>query len=297
MIGLTRVYQFLTQTRWTLGFIDFDADRILDPAARLDVRWLRNNPLHGWFADPFILSADDKKIIVLVEEFVYGRRGRISKVVIDRSTMRYERIVPLISIPTHLSFPAWFVNNGKIYIYPESSQSGKLSLYEYSPSSERAEYVMDISTLPLVDAAIFEIDGKKYMSATLPPEDNGRKLELRPFVNGRCDDRDEVVVRMVFDDYVGRNAGQAFCVGNRTFRPAQQCRKTYGEGVVLQEFIVENGQLGVQEIRRLYSDNRKYKLGLHTFNVFDGRLVVVDARGYRFPVLAKVLKSLVRITK
>lgn len=44
------------------------------------------------------------------------------------------------------------------------------------------------------------------------------------------------------------------------------------------------------------SPSARLELGFHTFNVH-GDLIVVDAKGYRYPFIARILKGLRSLTK
>ena len=49
----------------------------------------------------------------------------------------------------------------------------------------------------------------------------------------------------------------------------------------------KNGVTVFKDVRRFESDNPAYKQGFHTFNYYQG-ISVVDAKGFRFPIVNKV---------
>ena len=85
---------------------------------RIHVNWLRHNYRDRWFADPFILDVTGSELVVLVEEWYDPiERGRISKLVIDRTTFKLKDLKVMLDDGTHLSFPAIERDGEYIYIY------------------------------------------------------------------------------------------------------------------------------------------------------------------------------------
>jgi hypothetical protein len=57
--------------------------------------------------------------------------------------------------------------------------------------------------------------------------------------------------------------------------------------VCLQEVILDDDQLKLNEIKRIYPRSKEYPCGLHTFNVFRQH-VVIDGYRYKFPFLSRI---------
>ena len=286
---LKKWYISFTQLRWTIGVADFDPETILDPKAKLNIHWVKHNNKDSWFADPFILSVSEDYIYILVEEFIYSsNRGRISRLKVNRHNWELEKIESVIDISTHLSFPIYFRENGKVYIYPESTKTGKLTLYEYDESTGKAIPIRDLCMAPLADAVIWQFKGKKVIAGTKAPNDNGRVLELHPFNEEAPQVETEPIERIEFPERIARNAGMPFELQGRFFRPAQNCARRYGECVIIQEFNESDNGLKLKEVNRLYSPLISYKVAFHTFNVFENKYVAVDAEGMRFGLIAQI---------
>jgi hypothetical protein len=279
-------YLRFTEFKWIVGIAEYDSDTILDTREKLKIHWIKGTPKSSWFADPFILSETDNHINILVEEFFYAnKKGRISKLVVNRHSWRLEQIVPVIDISTHLSFPAYFRENGKVFIYPESTRSGKLTLYEYDESNAPAIPVKELSFYPLADAVIWYSADRPYILATTTPRDNGKVLDFYPYAGNPSD---KPVKQFCFNTYMARNAGLPFNVNGRQIRPAQDCTGHYGSCIVLQEIIERGSDISFREIRRLRSPLFLYQEGFHTFNVYENRLAAVDAQGFRYGFAAQV---------
>ena len=99
-----------------------------------------------------------------------------------------------------------------------------------------------------------------------------------------------------FDENISRMAGNIFTCNGHLYRPAQVCIKSYGDAVSLQEIIYNDGKFGFKEIRRIYSPSKKYDLGFHTFNVYNGH-IVVDGLGFRRPFISHLFKAIWHLIK
>lgn len=287
---LKQWYLRFTTFKWVVGIADFNRDVVFSPDNKLKIHWIKKTPRGSWFADPFILSESEDVISLFVEEFFYSnKKGRISKLVVNKHTWKLEQVAPVIELNTHLSFPAYFREGGRVYIYPESTKSGKLTLYEYDENVGIVKAVKVICDSPLADAVLFEQDGHKKILATTSPYDNGKVLDIYP-----CDDNPAIEPerKITFKTNVARNAGLPFKIEDRIIRPAQDCTKTYGSCVVLQEMEVKDDEIDFKEIRRFYSPLFRYREAFHTFNVFENRLLAVDAEGFRYGLIAQLVYHL-----
>ena len=283
-----KLYRRFVSLKWTLGFIDYSPEIILDKQIIPNIHWIKDSHKGSWFADPFILSITEHDIVLLVEEFVYKTGlGRISKVVVSKQDYQFKSVKPLIDTGSHLSFPAYYRENGKVYIYPENTHSGKLSLFEYDEITDEVKEFGILINKPLADATITKIEGEKVILATTSPNDNGNVLDIYKWGEKNASS----INRVSFATNTARNAGFVFQEGGVQFRPAQDCSKSYGECVVLQKMVHSDGCLQFEEWKRFYSTNKQYALAFHTFNVFENRMIVVDAQGFRYGKWGILLKE------
>mgnify|MGYP001029665519 CR=1 FL=1 len=291
---IIKTYRGLTANCWNIALCDTPVDDTVK-GKELRLRWLKHKHKESWFADPFILRADDEVVEFLVEEFVYSTKlGRISRLIADRKTMQLKEIRPILELDSHLSFPAIMRKGNEIYIYPENGTADNLTLYHYDPATDRCTKVEKISDRPLADAIICEIHGRKYMLTTSLPEPNGAELEVLTMEHGHP----EHLQTVVFERNTGRNAGDIFKVGDTYYRPAQEkISDEYGAAISLQRIDSDgDGKLSFSEVAVYKSPSARLELGFHTFNVH-GDLIVVDAKGYRYPFIARILKGLRSLTK
>lgn len=257
----------------------------------ISVSWVKNPYTDRWFADPHILDATDDVITLLAEEYSFSlRRGRIARLSIDRHTKTIVEMNIVLEQSTHLSFPAILRRGNNIYIYPENSESGCLTLYRFDTNTNKCTPIRVLVEQPLTDATLLSIDKKTYLLSTHIPTPNGSTLSIYEFdeLKKEFNFKNEVC----FCEKIARNAGLCFTYKNNTYRPAQDCNDSYGHAVVLQEVHIDNGKFQFQNVRRLFSPSKRLSLGMHTFNYFEG-IIIIDARGYRHYAMAKTARFIV----
>ena len=280
-----RYKQWLFESRWTLGFIEATAKDILDGVPYV-VHYLKGMPKNRWFADPFILNIDELNIYLLVEDYSYStKKGIISKLTVDRSTYMLKVREPLLDIPTHLSFPAILrLPDGSIIIYPENSESGKCTKYTYDVRTNTCKCVGTVMDEPLTDAIVNRFFGDELIFSTHLPVSNANGNILSVYTT-----EGQLMQQCIFDSNIARNGGDWFKVGDKIYRPAQDCNEGYGRAVILQEVIRKDVFFSFRNIRRLKSTHPLYNMGMHTFNSYSG-VTVIDMKGYRHHLIVKAIE-------
>lgn len=286
------LYKKLISRRWTIGFVQNDIHGILK-GEPLRVSWMKHNYRDRWFADPFILDVTDKEIIVLVEEFYNPiDRGRIARLTIDRQSLDLLKSEPVLTLDTHLSFPVIVRREGKVFIYPENGESGALIMYEYDIKMNKVKVAKIFSDESLADAVVTNVFGEEFMFCTLLSDCSKDMLHIyRQDASGLFKASESISFH---GDYIARMAGDFFIVDGKIYRPAQDCNRSYGNGTLIQEVKYNNGVWQFKEVRRYFSCNSTYKLGIHTLNMYRD-LIVVDAMGYRYPIAGYSVEMLKKI--
>jgi len=285
----------LRSDMWNLGFITDDVADVIKSDS-LNIHWMKHNYTDRWFADPYLLEVNDKEIIVLVEEFCYKlRKGRIVRLVIRRSDYVLQDMKIVLELPTHLSFPVIYEKNGDVYVMPENSKSGNITIYKYNPQTIRLEKLHEVGNVPLTDATIVRMNsGEEYIFSTQLPAPNGNELQIYRFDGDKLLMDEKPVANVAFPSNVARNAGDAFYIGEQMYRPAQDCNKCYGNGLDIQKVNKKGDSFSFETVRTFHSDNPNYGLGYHTFNMKNG-LIVVDGHRYRFPKMVRLLGILSKL--
>ncbi|MDR2408287.1 MAG: hypothetical protein LBE13_09290 [Bacteroidales bacterium] len=274
---------------WNIGFINAGVDDVLTSYS-WNISWLKHDYHDRFFADPFILEANDENIVVLVEEFYYpDYKGRIAKLTVDRGSFSLIRNDLVLELETHLSFPAIFRHDNKIWLYPENSAAGKLVLYQFDAINSKVIPVSVLSAEPLTDAVITGRFGKTYLFTTKLPDDSGSVLSI--YKAEQWNGGFELSQTVEFRGKIARSAGDIFEFDGMIIRPAQDCNKGYGKGLVFQIINQENGNFYFTEYKRFYPVSKKYNNGLHTFN-FDENLDIIVVDGYSLPLINKIMMKL-----
>ena len=300
-----RFNENISRVRYEIGILeDFSVDKIVHGhetsainsvqklknaiEGSIKVKWLKHSFRDRWFADPFILDVTADRIYLLVEEFFYqSNKGRISKLEIDRKTCTLLHIEVILELETHLSFPIIRRKGEDVYIYPENSQAGKLTIYKMSKDFSHCNESEILIIEPLTDAVIF----KDLIFSTSKPDPNGCYLSVYKYSPqyGQY----QVSQKIKFEENIARNAGDYFQFEGRLFRPAQECNKSYGHCVVIQELINSENLWSTNEVCRLYSPHPFLKDGMHTFNTYKD-VGVVDVNGPRHPVMKRLVDIIYR---
>lgn len=287
----------LRSDMWNLGFITDDISDVIK-SDRLNIHWMKHNYNDRWFADPYLLEVTDKQIVVLVEEFSYKlRKGRIARLVVSRPDYVLQDMKIILELPTHLSFPVIYRKDNEVYVMPENSKSGGISIYRYDDQKIMLEKVHEIGKLPLTDATIVKFKfGEEYVFSTKLPNPNGDELQIYSFDGNTMLMDEKPIANVSFPSNIARNAGDAFYIGEQLYRPAQDCNKCYGNGLNIQKVNKNGDAFTFETIKTFHSDNPNYGLGYHTFNMKNG-LIVMDGHRLRFPRMVTFLSLLHKIRK
>ena len=289
---LGKIRSYANQSHWNIGFVEEDIHKVLT-AGRLDIHWMKHDYRDRWFADPQLLSVTESEIVVLVEEFAYSNnRGRIAKLTVDRSNYTLREMKVILDLPTHLSFPFIYRKGGDIYLMPENCKSDATKIYRYNPATDELTKVSNVTSLPIADAVLTATpDGKEYLLSTKEPMQNKDRLQVYTFHPDMLAIDDIPVQDITFPSNIARNAGEVFEVDGIRYRPAQDCNKCYGNGIVLQRVEYADGRFAITDVNAFHSDYPEMDMGYHTFNIKNG-LIVVDGHGYDHKVAHRLVNML-----
>lgn len=283
----------IRHNRWNIGFIESNIKNALNLNSN-SIHWAKKKFTDRWFADPFILDYDEKEIIILAEEFDYDlAKGRIARVIFDRKTYEEVSFEIILELPLHLSFPFIIRKEKEIYLMPENSLSGHSTIFKYEDSTRIITPIKQISNQPFTDATIIDIVGSRFLLTTQRPDPNGNNLSIYKF-NYNTFSIDNVPLIKEFSSKKARNAGEFFTVDDKIYRPAQDCNKCYGHGVIIQEIIKKGDCWEFEDKNSFYPTNFNYNLGIHTLNHYKD-LIVFDCNGYRYPILGRIANMLLSL--
>ena len=281
----------LASEAWALGFVHGGMQSVME-SDHLDVVWVKM-PKDRWYADPFVLDVTKSEILLLVEDYAYAtKKGIISLLHINKSTMEIVSRKVLLELQTHLSFPAIWRKEGHVYVYPESAGSGRLDMYEYDAEKEELTFVKTICDDVVWDSYITEAFGEPLLFTAAK---NDYQLDVY-----KWDDKKERFVsyhQISSDIKNSRMGGAVFEYKGQFYYPAQNCEKTYGGALDIKRLTEEGGMLKVAgAVKHIESLNRRYPTGLHTLNEYKD-VVVIDVKGYRYGWFGALISKIVKMKK
>jgi hypothetical protein len=259
--------EHLSREEWNIGIVDQPAIDIIRRGFQRAPRWLQKSP-DVMLADPSCTVIRDGQLLILAERMDYrSGRGEIWGAVLQ-SADEFEnlRLQPWLTAATHLSYPFPFVgDDGRICLTVESAEAGSLFLWREQDNSWESSARI-ILEQPVVDATIWRGPDRWWLFCGLSNDNPNERLHLfhAQTLQGPWTAHRSNPVKI--DLSSSRPAGPLFIVNGMLIRPAQDCSRTYGGAVVLNE-ICQLDLDGFHErgIRKLEPFTTEYPDGLHTF--------------------------------
>lgn len=278
--------KYIYSHNWNIGFSDTSPEMLIRNGGLGKIKWLQHPFKDRFFADPFVISSNNSTINVLVEELPFSqKKGRIARLVIDRKSKHLIERETVLELESHLSYPAFHKMNDKIYLFPENSASGELTIYEYNETLNSVSKVDTMVPEPLTDATLFQSDGTFWLFATkLPDSNEGLYLFHSVSITEGyiCTNNGRPVVTGLSSS---RQAGNIFTIDGNLYRPAQNSTRHYGEGMMIQQIVkLSEHEYIEKNILSITPLSFRYNLGTHTLNFYEGGCVV-DGYGYLYPLI------------
>lgn len=272
---------------WVIGLCRGDIRDIIGSKTFCqDIKWLQFNSIDHFLADPFLSWSNDGHLNIFLEDFSLDDfYGKISLLTVDNNFRKISQKM-LLDTGSHLSYPFIYKENDKIYVFPESSHSGKLDCYEYNAVQGSLNFVVEILKLPLLDSTILFYKDKYWLFGTLNGKDSNSKLYIY-FSDRLLGPYTPHPGNPVKDSINGsRPAGNFFQVDGVLYRPSQNCEKEYGESITINKINILNEICFDEEPHMQISPNMLHRLKhkvltMHTINVLD-EIIVVDGLKWTF---------------
>ena len=231
-----------------------------------------------YFADPFLFARDGRTFL-FAEEYRYAtQKGLIAAVeIVDGKPQGVP--VPILERPFHISYPFVFADAGSIYMLPEMSERKALELYRAVDFPWRWELDCVLMEGPaLADPTLVFHEDRWWLFAASGEHGSLDHDELLIFYSDelRGSWRPHAQNPVKSDCRSARPAGRMVREGKRLLRPAQNCEKAYGGGIVWNE-IVELSPTRFREIEIARLDASDVT-GLDCLHAFDqaGSLQAID---------------------
>jgi hypothetical protein len=219
---------------WNVGVVDRPIESFLEPGPPAPVRWLPELGVPGEFrADPFGRQVDGT-LTLLVERWHSGRGlGVVEQVTLSAGAEPVSRVTE-IAPRCHASYPYLLEDAGTGYCVPETAQARRVSLWRTAgPGQPWEEVATLVDGVAALDPTVFRHDGRWWLLCTDGDRDGDAVLRgwwadaLAGPWHLHALDPLKVDVRS------SRPGGTPFTVGDRLYRPAQDCSARYGGRIVL----------------------------------------------------------------
>jgi len=268
---------------WCIGVADVPINRFLEARGEKRVRWL-NPPERGRFiADPFGAQIDGVTHI-LYEDFRYATsKGVIGTIEADASgPPRTPRVA--IELPVHASYPYLVVDRGEIYCIPETNESREIGLHRAVDFPTRWEKVGTlVSGVAALDPTVFRHEGRWWLTCT--DRDVGENMPLFVWHARNLEGPWEphALNPVKADIRSSRPAGTPFVHGAILYRPAQDCSRMYGGGIVINRVVRLTPTEFAEEPAATVEpfSQSPFPDGIHTLSGV-GDITLIDSKRHRF---------------
>ena len=239
------------------------------------------NPPNRFFADPFVITRDEKTICY-VEDYCYKKKRACITAIEIIDNKNYLILDPVIQEPFHLSFPFLFEYQQELYMVPETSKSNSVRLYKCVEFPLKWEYQKDIlRNVSVVDSMIFEYDGKWWLLCNMAiggASDHSSTLMAFYSENPLSDDWIAHELNpLIFDSNIARNGGILDVNSRFPIRSRQkQGFNLYGTGLTLAKINnLTPSSFSEEEIGQISPDFFKKIKGCHHIHS-NGNYTVYD---------------------
>ncbi len=266
---------------WHVGVVERPIASFLDGGTVADVHWLARSDPNGSLADPFPFCANGQTWLLAEHYGFDDLHGRIVALRGNRTTA-FGRPDVVIDDVAHLSYPFLLEHEGAIFCLPERAQARELVLFralEFPHRWVRAAVLLE--DFPALDATIFRHAGRWWLFCT--NADSSPAVDLHGFHAERLEGpwQPHRLNPLKTDAATSRCGGTPFREGDKLYRPAQDCSRTYG-GALSLNMITEltPDRFSEQVVARVEADpDGPYPEGMHTLSAL-GDITMVDGKRY-----------------
>lgn len=221
---------------WRVGWRFNDGPGVIETGALTGAPWnvLKDRELN-FAADPFPFEWRGKTCVFFERLDYRTEKGVIFAQEFDAAGPVGEPYC-VLEEPWHLSYPFLIAHEGELYMLPEASASGAITLYrcvEFPRRWERAAEL--VGGIEAADATIFQHDGRFWMTSVVRDGVGGYSDTLAihhaPTLFGPW--REHAQRTALVDSRFARPAGGVINLNGALWRPVQDCSTGYGKRIVI----------------------------------------------------------------
>jgi len=223
-------------------------------------------------------------------------RGHIVSIMVD-SEGSFLKETTAIDNGLHMSYPFTIYDRGSWYMVAEEQSANVLNLYRQSSGGEW-ERLKQLLPHAVIDPAVFNHGGRWWMFGT-SAENPSSELQIWYAESLEGDWRPHSRNPVRTDARNSRSGGTPFLVGDRLYRPTQNCSKIYGGSVVINQIDeLTCDSFSEHAVREVLSPtNSAYSGGLHTLSAFEDWTLIDAKRHVMIPqvILRRLILRLSRL--
>ena len=230
-------------------------------------------------ADPFLLKYNDQMYVFFekINNTRWNTRlgegtGEIysSKLTSIDGVLSYSEPELALSINSHLSYPFLIKENDIIYMIPEQRKTGRLDLYKCLEFPNRWENVKTLLTGNFSDSTLFYYNNIYWLFTIQSDRKNIEYKENLYYSSTLLNEewKFHSTIKITNKKSSRRGAGNIFVKNNKIYRPVQNNKVYYGQGILM------------LEIKKLteceYQETLVGEIGrnIHTINILDDWIVL-----------------------
>jgi hypothetical protein len=285
---------------WNIGIIEQPiADFVNPQRERQPVKWLPAPRRGEFIADPFGVVRDGR-LTVFCEHLDYRGDAVGTIAAIQPSEAGARLPVAIGPVPAvHLSYPAIFEHDGRLWCIPETQGAREVALYALERFPDKWTRVKTlIANATIVDATVFRHGELWWMAGASDPGGAHLGTDLHLWyateLTGPWTPHPSNPVKT--DVSSARPAGMPFVVDGILYRPAQDSSLTYGSRVVINRVrALTTATFREEPVAFVEPDiNGPYPDGLHTLSGVGG-ITLVDGKrlGFAGAEFRRVLRRMV----
>lgn len=200
-----------------------------------DVAWFSAKDKNSYYADGFAIK-DHERLLLFFEDYSYkNRKGHISASWFSERDSSFSKPVVSLNETWHLSYPFIFKYENNIFCIPESKDHGSVELYQLEAATLKLNRVRTLlPDISAVDPTIINHKNHWYLFFT---SGHATNIELNIWHSATLEGPfiPHVLNPVKSNISNSRSAGSLFYLDGKLYRPAQDCSRTYGGRVIINE--------------------------------------------------------------